>query len=107
MRKRGREAWAKWKGLIAEQGRSDRSVAAFCRERGVPASQFFAWKRRLRQDANEQFVEVRIAGGATPPATTPHLAIEIRVEGGQRVFVAPGFDGDHLRAVLAVLETRA
>jgi hypothetical protein len=57
MRKRGREAWAKWRGLVSEQGRSGQSGAAFCRERELCASYFFAWKKRLRHAATGQFVE--------------------------------------------------
>jgi len=33
-------------------------------------------------------------------------AIEIRLAGEVRVVVEPGFDADHLRAVLAALEAR-
>jgi transposase-like protein len=82
-------------------------VAAFCRERGLPASQFFAWKKRLSQAATGQFVEVQVA--RTEEAgqrTAAHSqAIEIRL-GGRSVFVAPGFDADHLREVLTALERR-
>lgn len=49
MRKRGREAWAKWRALVSEQKRSGQSAAAFCRERGICAPQFFACKKRLGQ----------------------------------------------------------
>jgi len=94
---------------VAEHAGSGLSVAAFCRERGLlPASQFFAWKWRLSQAASRQFVEVRVARTEGPAQqTTAHgRAIEIRL-GGRCVFVEPGFDADHLRAVLAALETRA
>lgn len=103
------EAWAKWKGLVAEQGASGESVAAFCRERGLPASQFFAWKKRLSQAAAEPFVAVQVARTVEPePANAPASpAIEIRVSGRLSILVEPGFDADHLRAVLSVLETRA
>ena len=109
MRKRGREAWAKWKGRVSEQGRSGQSVAAFCRERGLCASHFFAWKKRLRQAATGQFVEVQVVGAGEreqPPAVFSR-AIEIRLGGCRSVFVEPSFDAAHLRAVLAALETRA
>lgn len=104
MGKRGREAWAKWRGLVAEQRRSGQSVAAFCRERGVSAPSFFAWKKRLNQSAAEQFVAVQIAGTGEPAS---HRAIEVRLGGGRSVMVEPGFDAAHLRAVLAALEMRA
>ncbi len=109
MGKRGCEAWAKWRALVSEQGRSGQSVAAFCRERGLCAPHFFAWKKRLSQAATEPFVAVQVARAVEPePASAPAgPAIEIRVSGRLSVLVGPGFDADHLRAVLSVLETRA
>jgi hypothetical protein len=106
---RGREAWAKWRGLVSEQGRSGQSVAAFCRARGLCAPHFFAWKKRLSQATAEQFVEVRVAGAgqAAQPTAAHSRAIEIRLGSGRSVLVEPGFDADHLRTLLAVLETRA
>jgi hypothetical protein len=106
MQKRRQEAWAKWRGLVSEQGASGQSVAAFCRDRGLPASQFFAWKRRLRQATPERFVELQVAGAPAQPATAQNCAIEIRLGCGRSVMVEPGFDANHLRAVLAVLEAQ-
>jgi len=107
MRERGTEAWTKWRGLAAEQKQSGESVAAFCRERGVPASQFFAWKRRLREAEAAKFVAVEVA----PTGETRRRAaieqsdvIEVRLVRGRSLMVEPGFDADHLRALLAALE---
>ena len=107
MREDRREAWAKWRGLVSEQAGSGQSVAAFCRQRGLPASQFFAWKKRLSQAATGQFVEVQVAlTEEAAQRTAGHSqAIEIRLS-GRCVFVEPGFDADHLRAVLAALDAR-
>jgi len=109
MRKRGGEAWAKWRGLVAEQRRSGQSVAAFCRERGICAPQLFAWKKRLNQAGTEQFVAVQVveAGELPQPPAVHGPAIEVRLGCGRSVILEPGFDVDHLRAVLAVLETQA
>ena len=46
-RERSRKAQQRWQGLLAEQGRSGESVAAFCRERQLCASHFYWWKKRL------------------------------------------------------------
>ena len=85
----------------------------FCRDRGLRASQFFAWKKRLRQAAAEPFVEVEVGHARGPrreagaqPATPRRAAIEILLAGGRRIFVEPDFDADHLRAVVAALEAR-
>ncbi len=84
-------------------------MAAFCRERSIREWQFFAWKKRLGQVGAKQFVEVEVVGERPSSAVTvaPGSAIEIRLEGGRRVFVEPGFEADHLRAVIAALEKRA
>jgi transposase-like protein len=69
MGKRRREAWVKWRGLVSEQKRSGQSVAAFCREHGICAPQFFAWKKRLSEAGMEQFVAVQVVG--EPSGTQP------------------------------------
>jgi hypothetical protein len=108
MRERSDEMLAKWRSLIAEQSRSGQTVVAFCRERSIREWQFFAWKKRLRQAGAKQFVEVQVVGQPSVPAcSVSGAAIEIRLEGGRRVFVESGFDAEHLRAVVAALETRA
>ena len=104
MRTRGPEAWAKWRGVVAEQQHSGQSIAAFCRQRGIGAPQFYAWKKRLHQAERDQFLAVRLAGGGEPAAGR---TIEIRLGCGRSIVVEPGFDAAHLRAVLAVLETRS
>jgi hypothetical protein len=108
MRERSDEMSAKWRALISEQSRCGQTVAAFCRERGIREWQFFAWKKRLKQAGAKQFVEVQVVGRpSVPTCSASGPAIEIRLEGGRRVFVEPGFDAAHLRAVLAALERRA
>jgi hypothetical protein len=57
---RSRQAWARWRKLVQEQGRSGQSVAAFCRQRRLCAPQFFWWKKRLHEAAQQQ------AAGRTP-----------------------------------------
>ena len=104
MQQRRPQAWAKWRRLISEQRGSGQTIAAFCREREIPASQFFAWKRRLRQALPPPFLEVQLV--ETKPQPAPGRAIEVGLTGGRRLFVEPGFDPDHLRAVVAALEAR-
>ncbi len=102
MRLRGAEAEAKWRGLISEQEQSGKTVAAFCRERGVPASQIFAWKRRKREQASSGFVQLEVA--PVQEQIARRSGIEVRLIGGRSLVVEPGFDATHLRALLAVLE---
>jgi transposase-like protein len=103
-----KQAWAKWRRLVSEQGRSGQSVAAFCRERGLCAPHFFAWKKRLREAEAAKFVEVKMAAVAAPEAIAGSgSAIEIRLKNDRRLVVGPGFDTNHLRALLAVVESEA
>ncbi len=106
MRERWREMAVKWQGLIAEQSGSGKTIAAFCRDRGLTTSQFFAWKKRLRQAAAEQFVEVQVRRPPAKPWKANSGTIEIHLAEGRRILVEPGFDAEHLRAVVAALETR-
>ena len=109
MSRRRAEEWAKWHGLVCEQSRGGRSVAAFCRERSLREWQFYEWKKRLRESETVKFVEVKAVASREPKgaATARSLAIEIRLKQGRSLVVEPGFDADHLRALLAALETEA
>jgi hypothetical protein len=88
-------------------------VAAFCGERRLCAPHFFAWKKRLRQaatprqlqgDEAAQFVEVKLVAAAS---TAGDSRVEIRLQNGRSLLVGPGFDAQHLQALLAVVESGA
>jgi hypothetical protein len=83
-------------------------VVAFCRARGLSPTHFFAWKKRLILAGPQPFVEVHRtdASRATQAAAVHSSAIEIRLAAGRSLFVELGFDPNHLRALLAVLESR-
>jgi len=65
----------------------------------------------LREAEKAKFVEVQVAPNKEPhhPVTTPERGktIEIRLARGCSLVVEPGFDADHLRLLLAVLEPEA
>ena len=98
--------WAKWRGLVSEQSGSSQTIVAFCRNRGLTTSQFYTWRSRLRKRTAEQFLEVQVVKGPARPMASIRGAIEVRLAEGRRVLVEPGFDPNHLRAVVAALETR-
>jgi hypothetical protein len=101
-------AVARWRVLVSDQTASGKSVAAFCRERGLRDWQFYDWKKRLCRAAATPFLAVAVAPTETPdPAIseTPQSAgIELRHRRGWSLIVAPGFDAFHLRRLLAVME---
>lgn len=106
MRAYGGEESEKWQGLIREQSQSGQSAVRFCRERGLREWQFRVWKKRLREAETAPFVEVKVRS-AEPELPRPSRAIEVRIGRGRSLVVAPGFDGQHLRTLLAVLESEA
>jgi len=56
----------------------------------------------------QKFVEVQVAVPAVTVARVGRdLAVEIRLENHRGILVRPGFDAEHLQAVLAVLEQRS
>lgn len=91
-----------WRDLIERQRAGGLSAAAFCRDNGVAASSFFAWKRKLRATpATPGFVEATVAGAPQPRSAG---RIEVRLRGGRRVRVGRGFDRDLLAEVVAASE---
>jgi len=92
----------KWQRLVSQQARSGQSVKAFCGEHGLCRPYFFVWKKRLEEDSPTEFLEVQVAGHG--PSAPGDSSIEIRLQNGRSLMVRPGFDVEHVRALLAVLE---
>ena len=103
MSRRTRKAWRKWRRLVSEQGRSGQTVTAFCRERGLCRPYFFVWKKRLRKGVAAKFLEVHVAEATT--SVPDDSRIEVRLQNGRSLVVGQGFDAEHVRALLDVLET--
>src|ERR1700682_76125 len=101
-RQRSRNAWTKWRRLISEQRRCGKGAAAFCRERKLCVPHFYWWKKRLREGAAAKFLEVHIADRA--PGVADDSRIEVRLQNGRSLVVGRGFDAEHVRALLAVVE---
>jgi transposase-like protein len=96
--------WRKWRELIGRRRKSGQSVAEFCRDNGVSAASFYAWSRRLREaGGGPAFVEAVVV----PPAASASgsgATLDVRLRGGRRVRVGPGFDRRLLAEVVATLE---
>ena len=105
MSKRSKKAWTKWRKLISEQARSGLDVTTFCRERALCMPYFFVWKKRLRESTATKFFEVQVAEPA--PSVPGDSRIEVRLQNGRSLVVGRGFDADHLRALLVVVERGA
>jgi hypothetical protein len=103
MTKRRKKAWTKWRRLISEHARSGQTVTTFCRERDLSRAYFFVWKKRLREDPAVKFLEVQLTEAA--PKAAGDSRVEIRLQNGRSLLVGRGFDAEHVRALLAVVET--
>ena len=102
MTKRSEKAWTQWRRLVSEQARSGQTVKAFCRERGLCRPYFFVWKKRLKKGTPAKFLEVQVT--APGPSTPDDSSVEIRLRNGRSLMVRQGFDAEHVRALLAVVE---
>ena len=102
MTKRSKKAFTKWRRLVSEQARSGQTVKAFCREHGLCRPYFFVWKKRLQQGPPTKFLEVQVRERV--PSASSDSSVEIRLQNGRSLMVRPGFDAEHVRALLAVVE---
>ncbi len=104
-------------------------MAVFCRERGLCAPHFYAWKKRLREAEGGQgvvraplakFVEVKLvpagpglagggrdAGAAGVSRVAGDARVEVLLKNGRSLRVGPGFDAELVRALVAVVESAA
>jgi transposase len=126
---------AHWAQIIHEYRQSRLTQPEFCRQRGIALGALKNWlykapyrqavEQRLPQPTaplavpkprrrTARFVPVALAADSipvspvsreTPPATA--RALEVRLGSGRAIAVAPGFDPDTLRRLIALLEDRA
>jgi transposase-like protein len=91
-----------WRGLFAEHGASGKTVVEFCLEKGLNASSFYGWRRKLRsrdggKTTEEGFVELVRGGGAGS------AGVSIRVSERISVVIERGFDEATLKTVLCAV----
>lgn len=103
-----KRAWAKWRKVVAEQARSGENVTAFCRKRRLCVPHFYWWKKRVGEATATKFVEVKLpVPTPVPPGMAGDSRLEVRLGNGRSLLVGPGFDAEHVRALLAVMESGA
>ena len=133
-RPKKQDAATRWRKLLEDQRVSGLPISVFCRERGVPVSSLFAWRRRLtrgngngnnRGNGAGVFKPVELAGEPTshpPRADGDHdndddaRANRVDADGGielcligrrpWRLVVRRGFDQQLLLDLLQALEAR-
>jgi hypothetical protein len=100
---RDRRKEQEWRQWLERWQRSGLSVAAFCRQQGLSAGRFHAWRRVLaRRDAEQAaWVPVQVLA---EPESVPDGTLEVVLARGRRLRLRRGVDAATLRQVLAVLE---
>jgi hypothetical protein len=121
---RVRRSAAEKAALIDQWHKSGLSLPAFCTPRGVNAKTMSGWIHKPTYRAaidrgrdqlatmaaadqpKPAFIPVRIAEARPPMRTSSRASVTLVIGPGRRVVVAPGFDAETLRRVVAVLEGR-
>jgi len=98
-----------WEKVIHEAAQSGLSTREFCRQRGLPESQFYWWQRRLAAARPSAQLRKQPVGAArfalvSEEAETCGAGIELLLANGRRLRLARGVDEATLRSVLAALE---
>ena len=112
---------ARWYGHVRAFAGSGLSVAAYCRREGLQGNSFRRWQLVFREsdedlESGEDLVgpdcvaavkslEALFAEVAVPSVEAS--TIEVVLAGERRIRVAPGFDEETLRRVVAALEGAA
>jgi hypothetical protein len=106
---------AYWTRLIAEWRSSGLTQAEFCRNRGLALYTFRDWlykrlpnraprDRSQPRTAPPRFLPVRLVATTAGTPQPAHQPIEVLLDGGRRIAIAPDFDAETLRRVIAALE---
>ncbi len=113
---RSRTIDLRWKALLNDFRRSGLTQAEFCRRRQTSLSSFrnhlykpspsqpAARDDRLPATTDHHFLPVTILPDPIPSITASPSHLELVLSNGRRIAVAPGFDPQTLRRLLAVVE---
>jgi hypothetical protein len=114
---RGHHLDLRWNALLNDFRRSGLTHAEFCRTRGISLHSF---RKRLYQAptpkptpashpsaaAAAHFLPVTIRPDPIPATAAARGPLELILNDGRRIAVAPGFDPQTLRQLIAVVEER-
>jgi hypothetical protein len=114
---RGHTLDLRWNALLREFRRSGLTQAAFCERRGISIHSFRKHLYRVpapkptpanhpSSDAAAHFLPVTILPDPIPAAVATRQSLELLLDNGRRIAVAPGFDPQTLRQLITVVEER-
>ena len=102
-----------WRGVIGKWKASGQGVTAFCREEGLGAASFYAWRRRLSGETprkralkgpafpSTEFTPVRVVDRNGGHGTD---AVEIVLRNGRRLRLSAQFEVKFMAELAAALE---
>ena len=114
---RGRILDLRWNALLNDFRRSGLTHAEFCERRGISIHSFRKHLYRVpapkpnpanhpSSDAAAHFFPVTVLPDPIPATAASRQPIELLLGNGRRIAVAPGFDPQTLRQLIAVVEER-
>lgn len=100
-----------WAARIETWRQSGKSQREFCEERGIPLSTFQWWRKRLREQTEQDredpgFVEVALRPRQSLQGGSTVASPVVVAVGSYRVEIAGAFDSTTLETILDVLERR-
>ena len=105
------ELHATWRSRLKKQQVSGLSIAAWCREQGIPDHQFYYWKKKFARETTGQqsptaleWAPVVVADEPEPTESSPDHGIAIHV-GHASITVQPGFNEVLLTDIIRVLQS--
>ena len=92
-----------WRRRLDQWRQSGLTVRVYCAAHALPEHSFYAWRRELRRrDTRPATTPAFVPGRVVPPPAA--VPLELVLAGGRTVRIAPGFDADTLRRLLATLD---
>ena len=85
-----RRTTAQWQSLIEQHAQSSLSIAEFCKKKGLSASSFHRWRRKLgHQLQHSDFLELQPPSAAGYPSVTWRLEVDLPGGGQLRLRFEP------------------
>jgi len=95
-----------WRKRLEGFDQSGMSASDWCEQKGITLDRFYHWRKRFRMDHSrapqpDGWAVVEVVGPARATGASQTIAVRV---GAAIIDVQPGFDPEHLRAIVGALE---